>query len=200
MLHGVPLTEVNKTFTAITNIGIDSYTVVLTTSPVISQGSGVAENGGSVVTATENYMMDTIQPIVSAMEVPGTSITTKIRATSATSVGGSQSSFSLTSAANAISVPLLENYDFDVPYMITSGINETNEMGGSKSLNFVATLNTNGSNVSPVIDTTRMSMVAVSNRLNNVDSSSDVYPTTDYRASTEPEGDNNSAIYMTKKV
>ena len=36
--------------------------------------------------------------------------------------------------------------------------------------------------------------------LDNIDSSSDIYPTTDYVASTEPEGDNNSAIYLTKKV
>ena len=35
---------------------------------------------------------------------------------------------------------------------------------------------------------------------NNIDSSSDVYPTTDYVDSTEPDGDQNAAIYITKKV
>ena len=34
-IHGTPLTEVNKTFTAISNIGIDSYTVALTSAPTI---------------------------------------------------------------------------------------------------------------------------------------------------------------------
>jgi len=43
-------------------------------------------------------------------------------------------------------------------------------------------------------------MICIGNVINNVDSSSDVYPTTDYNASTEPEGDNNAAIYITKKV
>ena len=33
-----------------------------------------------------------------------------------------------------------------------------------------------------------------------MDSSSDVYPTTEYNASTEPDGDQNSFIYITKKI
>ena len=43
-------------------------------------------------------------------------------------------------------------------------------------------------------------MIAVANRINNVDSSSDVYPTSEYFASTEPDGDNNAAIYCTKQI
>ena len=38
------------------------------------------------------------------------------------------------------------------------------------------------------------------NRLDNIDSQSDFYPNTEYVPSTEPEGDNNSAIYITKSV
>jgi hypothetical protein len=45
-----------------------------------------------------------------------------------------------------------------------------------------------------------MSVVAVANRINNIDSSSDVYPTTDHVPSTAPEGDQNAAIYLTKQV
>ena len=47
---------------------------------------------------------------------------------------------------------------------------------------------------------TRASWLSVQNMLDDIDSSSDVYPTTDFKASTEPEGDNNAAIYLTKKV
>ena len=43
-------------------------------------------------------------------------------------------------------------------------------------------------------------MVAVANQINKIDSSSDVFPTSTYRAMTEPEGDNHSAIYLTKKI
>jgi len=54
--------------------------------------------------------------------------------------------------------------------------------------------------LSPVIDTGRMSMITVANRLNNIDSSSDVYPTADHVPSTHPDGDQNAAIYLTKQV
>jgi hypothetical protein len=43
-------------------------------------------------------------------------------------------------------------------------------------------------------------MVAVANKVDVVDSSSDVYPTTIYKSMTDPQGDNHSAIYLTKKV
>jgi len=45
-----------------------------------------------------------------------------------------------------------------------------------------------------------MSFIAVGNKLNNIDSSSDVYPTSDYVSSIEPDGDSNAAIYLTKKI
>ena len=58
MLHGVPLTEINKTHNAIANIGIDSYTVTLTTSPVISGGSTTAQNGGDSVTENDKLRIN----------------------------------------------------------------------------------------------------------------------------------------------
>ena len=42
--------------------------------------------------------------------------------------------------------------------------------------------------------------LVIANRINNIDSSSDVYPTTDYNASTENDGDQNAAIYLTKGI
>ena len=52
-------------------------------------------------------------------------------------------------------------------------------------------------NLSPIIDLDKKSIVAFSNRLNNIDSSSDVFPTTSFVGPTEPEGDSNEAIYCT---
>ena len=97
-------------------------------------------------------------------------------------------------------IPLNENFDMTTSSMIASGINETNEMSGSKSLEMPIVMTTQNSNISPVIDLDRRSFIAVGNRINNVDSSSDVFPTTDFVASTEPDGDQNSAIYLTKAV
>ena len=42
-------------------------------------------------------------------------------------------------------------------------------------------------------------MNLIANRINNIDSSSDVFPTSDFNASTEPDGDQ-MRIYLTKKI
>ena len=55
-------------------------------------------------------------------------------------------------------------------------------------------------NLSPVIDLDKKTVVAFTNRLDNIDSSSAVFPTSDYVAPTEPDGDSNEAIYCTKRV
>ena len=73
-------------------------------------------------------------------------------------------------------------------------------MAGSKSLFIPLKLGSTNANLSPVIDLDRASLICVANRVNNIDSSSDVYPTTDYNPMTAPEGDQNAFIYITKKV
>ena len=199
MIHKVPLFEINKTHTAIANIGIDDYTITLSTTPVI-ENNATAEFGGNSVTATENSVMDTMKTIIGALELPNTSIVSTLRPTTATSPSGTETSFSTVSSGNAFSFPLNENFEFDVPHMACSSINETNELSGLKSCFIDLQLNTTSSTVSPVIDMQRTTLLSVANRLNKIDSSSDVFPTTEFFASTEPDGDNNAAIYLTKQV
>ena len=198
-LHKVPFTEINKTHTDIANIGMESYTFTLDTTPVID-GGGSAENGGSVVLVSENNLMDVGRSLMSTMEFPDATLNAKIQTTSATSPNGTETSFVKTTLANARGYDINENFKFDSPQMVCSEINETNELSGVKSLEIPITLSSSNQNLSPVIDMTRCSWVSVQYMLDNIDSSSDIYPTTDYVASTEPEGDNNSAIYLTKKV
>jgi hypothetical protein len=200
MLHGVPLTEVNKTHTAIGNIGIDSYTVSLATSPQISGGSTTAQNGGNKVVASENAMMDTGSTQLGHLKLPKTAIDSSIRPMTATSASGVQSSFVNTLPANAFDIDLDSNINFDLPHMIASEVNETLENNGAKSFFMDLKLTTQSSDVSPIIDMDRASFIAVGNRLNKIDDSSDVYPTTDFNSSLAPEGDNNAAIYLTRKV
>ena len=195
---GTPLDQINKTHTAIANIGLDSYTVTLTTAPTISGATTIAEVGGITAYASENYRYETMKTMIGAMELPDTTISAKIRTTTGTSPAGSESSFSTLSTG--VSFPLNENFNFDTTRIVASSVNETNELSAAKSLFIPITLTTIDSNVSPVIDLDRKSMICVGNVLNNVDSSSDVYPTTDYVASTEPEGDQNAFIYITKRV
>ena len=200
-LHKVPLSQVNKTHTSIGNIDLDSYTITLTSSPAFDGGSGSsAENGGANVTATENHIINTGFTQISTLEVEGTQITGTIRPTTATSVSGVETSFTKTSVTNAIGIALNDNTEFDDCFMVASEINETNEMGGTKSYTTDLTLTTDKPNLSPVIDLKRTSWVSVANRINNIDSASDLASNLTFVASTEPEGDNNAAIYITKKV
>jgi len=191
-----PLTEVNKTHTAIANIGMDSYTVTLTTAPTVSGASTIAEVGGINTYASENYRFETFRTQISTLELPNTSITAGIRTTSGTSPSGSETSFTTDTTSSTFS--LNENKDLDATAVVCSTINETNELAGAKSLFIPIVLETDNANLSPVIDTDRMSMLAIANHFNKIDSSSDVYA--NYNASTKPEGDNNAAIYITKKV
>ena len=159
-----------------------------------------AQSGGADAYATANKLYDVAQFNVSNMQLTGTSITAAKRGTTATSPSGTQTSFVKETAAQATTIPLNENVYYDIPYMIASEINETNELAGQKSVTLTCSLSTSSENLSPVIDTKRMTGFAIANRINNVDSSSDVYPTSEYVASTEPDGDNNVAIYITRKA
>jgi hypothetical protein len=199
-LHKVPLYQINKTHTGIANIDIDSYTISVTSTPVVDGSGGSADIGGKVVTATENYMSDLINVNISKMELPGTSIVATMRQTAGTSPDGSQTSFVKRNTTQQQPMTLNDNYYNTVPYMVASQINETNEMSGTKSLSIDLKMSTTDEYISPVIDTDRNSAIVVSNRLTYVDEASDIYPTTDYIPMTDPEGDSNGAIYLTKKV
>jgi hypothetical protein len=194
-INGIPLTQINKTHSAIANIGIDSYTVVTTTA-----GGSTGTGGGSNVTATENASMDVIQPFVPTIEFADTSLSVKCRTTSGTSPDGSENSFTKQTLSQALDIPLEDTYYFANPRIVCSQVNETNELQGAKSLNVIYTMTSTKDNLSPVVDLDRKSVVAIANRLDNIDSSSDVFPTTDYVLPTDPDGDNNEVIYCTRKV
>jgi hypothetical protein len=200
MINSVPLTEINKTHTSISNIGIDSYVITVSTTPSVSGTSGVAEVGGTSVFASENFRFELMQSNISTLELENTSIVARVRSTSATSPSGVESSFTKTTSANAKPFALGENFKFETSRMVASQINETNELSGEKSFNIDLTLSTFNPNLSPVIDLDRASVNLIANRINNIDDSSDVFPTTDFNASTEPVGDQNAAIYLTKSI
>ena len=197
-LFGTPLTEINKVHTAIANIEMDKFTVTITTAPTVSGSSTVVSTGGNNMYATRNFRYETLKTAVATLELPGTVITAAIKTVSGTSPNGTETSFVLDTAKT--SIPIGENFDFDTTRIVCSEKNEELELSSAKSLQTFWTLTTTDENVSPVIDTDRLSVVHIANRFNDVTSSSDVFPTTDYNASTAPDGDQNTAIYITKRV
>ena len=79
--------------------------------------------------------------------------------------------------------------------MVASSINETNEMSGSKSLFVDCTLTSSNTRLSPVIDTSRTSMITVQNRINSPTSLN-----TPSFVNDETTSGSSSAIYCTRPI
>jgi len=189
--NGIPHTELNTTFTSISNITLDSYDIT-----VVTNASASGDIGGTEIRATENKILDILNLNVQTMELPGTEIDTTIRTTSGRSVHGAETEFSLTAIGNKQSVVPNDNIYFTTPQMVASPINEANEMTGSKSLFVQFTLQTTNSKLSPVIDLQRCSAIAVQNRINTPTVSN----TPDFVAETTSTGASSSAAYITRPI
>jgi len=197
-INGIPLDQINKTHTAIANNRIDSYTV-----PTSTAATSSSNQGGTAVVATENAQMDGVQTLLPTVTFPDTTLASSIRTTSATSPSGTETSFNLQGTTFAKSVTIGENFFFDKPQMVASQINETNEISGQKSFYLDVDLATSKENLSPIVDLDRKSIVAFTNRLDNIDSASDMGVTAlqgDFVSSEAASGDSNEAIYITRRV
>ena len=198
---GIPLTEINKTHTSISGLELDSFIITTTTNAASS-----LVGGGSAVTCTKNIPMDLMYAQVQTMELANTAITATAQTTTGRSVNTTstvQNAFTPTALASAFNVPLNKNFQFALPQIICSQINETNEplLAGIKSFKLNCLLTSSVSNLSPIIDEQRRGVITVGNRVNQINSAANLGSlTVPYIQSTEPTGDQNAAIYMTKKV
>ena len=189
--NGITSAQINGTYTSISNVTLDSYDIT-----TAGTAAATGDIGGTTVTATQNRLFDVACLNLSTMTVPGTTINYDIRTTSGKSIHGSESEFSLLSAANEISVIPGDNIYFTSPQLVASAINETNEMSGSKSLFLNLSLSTTSTKISPVLDVKRISMVAVQNRLNNPTSGN----TPNFVADTASTGTSSAAVYCTRPI
>src|SRR5210317_1911750 len=160
--NGIAHSDINGTYTSISNITLDSYDV--TTS---GTATATGDVGGSTVTATQNRLFDVLQPQIGHVVHPATTLTSTLRTTTGKSIHGSETAFSLQTSGAAENIVLGDNYYFDNPRMVASDINQTNEMSGSKSIVMNLTMSSTNANLSPVIDLQRINAFAISNRLNN---------------------------------
>ena len=237
-LGGIPIDYINGTHKAGTSdaktvdgtakilADMDSYLITIPSSvwpvrvdtndatPNIQAASESSIGGGDSVTATGNVYFDTIHTTIPSIELPNTSITTTMRASTATQpIVLSSPVVSFTKDSVSSTITLNDNNVLLTPKLVASGINETEEMDGSKSMEITAQLSSTSDNVSPVLDVDSLGMIGVQNRINNVDVIGDVSQATvgnfvsgtnsvsnAFTQSTEARGDTNAAVYMTKKV
>ncbi len=157
-VNGIPAAEINGTH-VIGNADKDCYTFTVTTS---ATSSGYA--GSTLARATKNINYDLVNPSIQMQTFSDTKCSFNISTTSGKSIDGTQTPYQ----ADTTTTPCLvkeDNY-FDSPRVIASEVNENILMGGNKSVTFTCLLSTTNDAVSPVIDTSRASLVAISNIVN----------------------------------
>jgi hypothetical protein len=157
------------------------------------------QSGGGNATAQRNYYFDTIHTMIPSVQLKGTLLHTNIRTTAMKSpegVGGT----AYVKNNTAEFITLNDNHFLDQPSIVASPINETNEMASVKSFTCTLQMQSPRGNLSPMIDISSLGALGIMNRLNNIDSSSDVPTGITYVDSTEPDGDNNAFVYCTRKA
>ena len=192
--NGIASSNINGTYTAIGDITMDSYSVTAQNSDAADATGDV---GGTVVTATRNMMYDIIQPIASTIVPPGCTISSTMRNTTGRTLEQSEGEFSLSTVAKQKTFDLNTDYYLTAPMIVASTINETNEMSSSKSLSLTISIGSpTDDNISPVIDTARLSAILVRNRLYSPVSGT----TTNFVADTANTGGSGPAQYITRPV
>ena len=191
--NGIAHSNINGTYTTIGNIKLDSYTITAQSSDTASASGDI---GSTTMTATRNMLYDVIQPVVGFLQPPGTTITSTMRNTTGKTLEGSETEFTLATASKAISVVLNEDYYKTGPGMVASAINETNEMSSSKSFAMSISISTPVDNISPIIDTQRLSLFLIQNRMFSPVSGT----TPDFVAETTNTGGSSPAKYITRPI
>jgi len=191
--NGVASGNINGTYTTIGNITLDSYTITAQNSDA---ADATGDIGGTAVTATRNMMYDVIKPIAGVITPPATSISTVMRNTTGRTLEQSEGEFTFASTAKQKTIDLNSDFYLTAPQIVASSINETNEMSGGKSLGVAITIETPQNNISPVIDTARLSAHLIRNRIYNPVSGT----TPNFIADTANTGGSGPAQYITRAV
>ena len=157
-VNGIPAAQIYGTH-VIGNVDMHAYTFTTTANATTT---GYA--GGTLNKASKNVQYDIINPYVQMQTFSDTTTSFNIKTTSGKTVDGSQTAY----VTDAGFSPALakQNNIFYSPRMISSEVNENVNMSGSKSVTFAALMSTSNDSVSPVIDTTRTSLIAINNKLN----------------------------------
>ena len=196
--HGLPNNSSKVTFAgavATNNIsasnlnGQRTVTIVDTDSYTFEAGgnaNAAGSGGGTAVTTTENRHIDVMNNIIQNLTLPNTSLRFFATTFSGKSISGTESPYQ---AKAEFEVLPGKNIIFAVPRMISNADNEADNQSGAKSYSLRCALSTTKTNLSPIIDMNRASLVTVANRINNGSASE-----------TAATGGNNIARYITKTV
>ena len=192
---GFTTTVLNATH-AVSDVEADSYKITMA-----SNATATLIGGGSAVTASGNKMFDVLNPIVQSVVLPGTDLYWKVKTTSGKSLAGSET-FGAISGESFIQ-PNDATF-FNSPQVILSDTEKTRELGSSANSSFSLTgeFVSLRNNLSPVIDLDRLSLITVSNRIDNpvASTTANCNVVRNYVAEISATGGSALAKYITRKV
>lgn len=207
-IAGWPIAALNTSFVGITDITIDSFTV----TPDISAYQGnnklasswtglyTTDGGGYGTYMSHNIYFDTLHTMISNVQPKTCQIFSVMNPTAMASPEGYNTGISYTKRSENSYIPFNDNAFFSAPNIIASEDNEVQNMSSNKSLDFRIRMYSRNQNVSPILDLDSVGCICTMNRITNINSAADVPTGTTYVSSTEPEGDNNAFVYVTRKV
>lgn len=167
-IAGIPAAQIFKTFTALSNIQNDSFVVTVTTTPTSS-----GYFGGTGNRMTRSIQFDVFQPSASVLTFPETSVAYGVVTTSGKSINSSQTPFIQDTGDTNVTVNT--NVTATSPRMVANRETEVLRLASDRSLKFDILMQSTNDSLSPVIDTQRLSFIAISNRTNSpVESTMDV--------------------------
>lgn len=155
--NGIPHTELNGQHTIVAPVTTDTYVIEVTAGNVVGTTAGLSNDfvGGANIQATRNLCGDIIQPSLTNIRFSDTSLTYDLN---------------IADVANTFTgytpVPDNGNVYFDERKYVFSVDNQSATRGYSAQLK--ATMNTLNSFVSPMIDSQRVSLCMVANRIDNL--------------------------------
>jgi hypothetical protein len=205
-LGGIPVESMNKHFSSIVNYGIDSFACKPDLTSYNLDYTNAVEStigGGEDAYATTNMYYDVLHTMIPSLTYADTTMLSSVRRTGTNSPESKLLDTTYTMRSTNDFITLNDNNYFERPSIISSSINEKNvQSGGPTSKSFECRLqfNTANQNLSPVIDVGTIGALGIMNRINDIDLPGDLPTAMPYIDSTEPDGDNNAMVYVTRKV
>lgn len=185
-------------------IGTRSITAVDWTGYQVTADSDASSNeigGGASVLASRNILFDLTVPNIETLVPNGTNVNFAGRFTTGTSFAGNETAYQKDASFNDIF--LFENNVFNAPRLVANAANEAAELGaGVRSMTIRASMTTDGSRVSPVIDMQRASMFLVNNVIDNQDSAatSGFNVPLNFVPETDPTSGSSAAKHVTTPI
>jgi hypothetical protein len=162
-VNGIPVTELYTSATTnapiqhiISDVDLDSYCLTVATN---ADTTGYA--GGLGVRASGNILYDVAVPSIQAQNFSDTTVDFTMATTSGKSVDGGETPYVYGTGKGI--VPNNNNIFYN-PQVVASTVNET---GAGKTVTLTASISSTNNALSPIIDTHRTSLIAISNKINS---------------------------------